>query len=97
LFEGRSVAEAFEELLGYRADIIEIKRSIRRRENIPISEAQDAIATRYSIAQQRLVVMPGKLCAQLGGRDTKGQRALIDRELEDIEQELAGPLPWERK
>jgi hypothetical protein len=97
LFGGPSVAEAFEELMGLRADLIEIKRSLRRREHIPVTEAQDAIAARIGVAQQRLVAMPGKLCAQLAGRDAKAQQALIDRELDEIEQELAAPLPWERK
>lgn len=96
-FEGGSVAEAWEELLGYRADLLEIRRSIRRRENIPVAEAQATVAAKIANAKQNLLVLPGKLADQLAGQNAASQRVLIDRALEEIAQELAGPLPWEKQ
>ncbi len=95
LFGGSTVSEAWEELLGLRADIIEIRRRIRQRRNLPIADYQAAVADRIATAKQRVVVLPGKLCEQLVGIEPAGQLQIIDRELDEIAADLAAPFSWE--
>ena len=97
LFDGSSVAEAWEELLGLRADLLEIKRSIRRQESIPCDVAQHELAKRIIAAKTNYRVLPGKLCERLAHLDRAGQAVLIVEELKLIESELAEPFPWEKR
>lgn len=97
LFGGSTVAEAWEELLGLRADLIEIRRSIRRRENLPAADFQAEVAARIANGKQRLLVLPGKLADQLAGSKPKEQAVLIARDLDEVEQDLAVPFSWEAK
>ena len=97
LFDGGSVAESWETLLGLRADLIEIRRSIRLRESIPAEEAQHELARRFENAKTSYRNLPGKLCERLAHCDKVRQAALIGEELKEIEKELDEPFPWVKR